>query len=223
MPEPGFTGSKQKLKKSGRENMELDDFRRKNIKPKIVISGGNNNSEKLDDLISLFRSYQEKQKRKSILFSVYNLVLALIYLSIMSRMNGPAETGYLLLGAGFILGALYLRLRYKPLSDGIYSLPLSEFLSRAEGRISYFNLYDYLIVLPILTVLGTGGGIVFITSLLKYTDKEALLIIIWVIFFISLCLFGFRAGRKNWEKEYGDFFRKINDARLNLGSREGTD
>lgn len=203
--------------------MELDDFRLKNIKQKKVTSGGNISNGKVDDLISHFKTYEQQQRKKSILFSIINITLAIIYFSIMSRMDGTAVTGYLLLGAGCIAGALFLRLRYKPLSNEIYSLPLSAFLSRAEKRISYFNLFDYLIVLPILAVLGTGGGIVFITSLLKYTDNEALLIIIWVIFFISLSLFGFRAGRKNWEKDNGDFFRRIKETQLYLDSTEGND
>jgi len=45
--------------------------------------------------------------------------------------------------------------------------------------------------------------------LLKYTANDTLLIIIWVLFYISLCAFGFWAGKRNWQKTYGDLFEKI--------------
>ena len=59
---------------------------------------------------------------------------------------------------------------------------------------------------------------VFITRLLRYTDNSTLLIIIWVLFFVSLCVFGFWAGRKNWQKEYGDIHRRIMEMKNEISS-----
>lgn len=129
--------------------------------------------------------------------------------------SGLKALGYLMIGEGLITGAAYLYIRYKTFSPGTYSLPITEFLLRAKKKISYFNLIDYFIIIPLLLLLGTGGGLVFVVSLLKYTDNSVLLIIIWIIFFFALSVFGFLAGRKNWEKEYGPLFQRIVEMKNN--------
>ncbi len=70
---------------------------------------------------------------------------------------------------------------------------------------------DYSIVFMLLILLGTGGGFIFTSRLLRYTDNIELLVIIWVIFFIALTVFGFLAGRKNWAKEYGAFHKDLQE------------
>ena len=143
------------------------------------------------------------------MYVTFNIMLAVIYLAIVSTRSGPEATGFSLLGAGVAAGALYLYLRYKPLPAGVYSLPVTEFLEKAEKQISYFRLIDYLIVVPLFLLLGTGGGIVFVTRLLRYSDNLMLLLVIWILFFVSLCIFGYFAGRKNWEKEFGPLYMNI--------------
>ncbi len=143
------------------------------------------------------------------MYITFNIMLAVIYLAIVRTRSGPEATGFSLLGAGCAAGALYLYLRYKPLPAGIYSLPVTEFLEKAEKQISYFRLIDYLIVVPLFLLLGTGGGIVFVTRLLRYSDNLMLLLVIWILFFVSLCIFGYFAGRKNWEKEFGPLYMNI--------------
>jgi hypothetical protein len=138
----------------------------------------------------------------------------------MIHQTGMNALGYLMIGAGLIIGAAYLFIRYKSFSPGTYSLPITEFLQRAEKKISYFNLTDYLIIIPILLFLGTGGGLVFVTSLLEYNDNSVLLIIIWIIFFLALSVFGFLAGRKNWEKDYGPLFQKIIEMKSNYSLKQ---
>jgi hypothetical protein len=123
--------------------------------------------------------------------------------------TGMAALGYLLMGAGLFLGAIYLYFRNKLFTPETYTLPIREFLERAERKITYFKLTDYLIVVPLLLIIGSGSGLVLITNLTRYTDNLALLIIIWVLFYISLCIFGFWAGRKDWEKEYGYILKRI--------------
>ena len=190
--------------------MELDDFKRKKRLTNDVTAGvDKSDTVREDNIIDLFRSYQKKKKKEATVMVVVNFALAAIYITNLLSKTGMATLGYLLLGAGLFGGAIYLYLRYKPFSHETYLLPIKDFLGRAERQISYFNLTDYLIVIPLLLIIGTGGGLVFITSLLKYTANDTLLIIIWVLFYISLCAFGFWAGKRNWQKTYGDLFEKI--------------
>jgi len=204
--------------------MELDDFKKKDKQNREFVTAENNNSinDRIDDMINLFRSYEKNQRKKVLYIMSFNLSLAAIYIAIMSSQKGMAQLGYFILGMSLFVAVLYLFLRYKPFSAETYSLPIREFLHKAEHKVSYFSPIDYFILIPLLGFLGTGGGMVFITRLSRYTDNSTLLIIIWVLFFVSLCLFGFWAGHKNWEKEYGDIHRRITEMK-NFYSSDGDD
>jgi hypothetical protein len=206
MPEQEYTGLRNKLKRNGRTNMELDDFKKKDKKNREF---GTVDNHRIDDMINLFRMYEKNQRKKVLYIVILNFSLATVYIGIMASQKGIAALGYLILGMGCIGAVLYLLLRYRPLSAESYSLAMREFVERAERKVSYFNTIDYFILLPLLGILGAGGGIVFITRLLRYTDNISILIIIWVLFFVSLCIFGFWAGKKNWQKEYGDIHSRL--------------
>lgn len=205
--------------------MELDDF--KKLKDKKAQEGTDPvKKEKGFSMITeSFKAYQAQVKRKKTVYAMFNIILAVIYLALVHARSGTEATGLKLLVAGFAAGALYLHLRYKPLPAGIYSLPVTEFLKKAERQVSYFQPVDYLIVVPLLLLLGTGGGMVFVTRLLRYTDNLILLLAIWIMFFILLCVFGYFAGRKDWKKEYGSLYMNIRKMREGIGSEgiAGTD
>jgi hypothetical protein len=186
--------------------MELDDFKKKDKQNREF---GTVDNHRIDDMINLFRSYEKNQRKKVLYIMSFFLSLATIYIAIMTSQNGMAQLGYFILVLSFFGAVLYLWVRYKPLSPKSYSLPLKEFVERAIRKVSYFSTIDYIILIPLLGFIGTGGGMVFITRLLRYTDNSTLLIVIWVLFFVSLCVFGFWAGHKNWKKEYGDIHRRI--------------
>jgi hypothetical protein len=192
--------------------MELDDFKKRKGQNTFVVPDNKNGyKERVDEMIHLFKSYQEKQRRISLGWTIINSSLAVIYLSFLHRYTGHTAIGFILMGVGVLGGALFLYFRYKPISPLSYSLPMTEFLTKAEKQIRYFTMVDYLIVFLLLTLLGTGGGFVFTFRLLRYTDKIELLIIIWVIFFLALVVFGFLAGRKNWKKEYGALHKNLQE------------
>lgn len=192
--------------------MELDDFKRKHeVRKPDSPDIEADQKVRVDDLVNQFREYQKKKRKHSFLMIFINTLLALIYLRYAILQSGLTAIGYYLLGFGVIAGVIFLFFRYKSLSPETYSLPVSKFLEKAEKKITYFSIIDYLIIVPVLIVLGTGGGLVFTGSLLKYTDNSLLLIVIWVCLFITFCVFGFFAGRKSWQKEYGKFFLKISE------------
>jgi hypothetical protein len=199
--------------------MELDDFKRK---PRLKVDNseeaGKSKDERIDFLIDLFRSHEKKQKKKLFTIVIINLFFASVYLAYMISRKGVEALGYSILGIGFFAAVLYLVIRYKSLSAENYTLSLKEFLELAERKTSYFTLIDYIIVVPLLMAIGTGGGLVFTSRLLRYTDNKPLLIILWGLFFVSLCLFGFWAGKKNWQKESGELNRRIKDMKNDYSS-----
>ncbi|NSW93516.1 MAG: hypothetical protein HPY62_02275 [Bacteroidales bacterium] len=190
--------------------MELDDFKKKYKKNMDYIKADDiGTDERIDDMINLFKSYEKNQRKKVLYFIIINFLFAVVYITNMAAQKGLTALGYSILAAGLIGAVLYFLLRYRPLSPKSYALPLREFVERAERKIKYLNSVDYIILIPLLLLLGTGGGMVFTTRLLRYTDNSTLLIILWVLFFVSLCIFGFWAGKKIWQKEYGDIYDRI--------------
>ncbi len=152
-------------------------------------------------LIELFRKFERKQAAKRRLVTVINIVLFILYTALASRQTGSTATGYFLCGLGFIMGAAYLYFRYRPLPASDYTLPIMVYLRKAEKQLRYFTTIDYLIIVPLLIIIGIGGGLILTGRLSNYTDKIGLLTGIWVIFFTGLCSFGFWAGRKNWIRD----------------------
>ena len=206
-----------KLGRNGKINMELDDFKNRNSRHNTIKSEtGLINNSLMDVLIDSFKIEIKSQRKKSLIWISVLLMLGIIYLSTSARVSDFTSIGYHLTVIGFVLGGIYLYFRYRTLPDSIYTLPVLEFLDKAEKKIKFINLIDWLIIVPLLLMLGTGGGIIFTTRLLNYTDNITLLLIIWVIFFIALSIFGFVAGKKNWEKEHVVLLREFQKARESL-------
>ena len=203
--------------------MELDDFKKKHWKDSNFFPGNGSREERINNLIDQFKSVQKTQRRKSIIWAGILITLALIYLSLQGNQTGLTNLGLVMIGTGFILGSVYFYFRYKPLTPISYSLPMVEFLSLAEKKLNYFNLTDWFVTVPLLLILGTGGGFIFVESLLKYTNHLTLLTIIWILFFLLLSLFGFLAGKKNWDKAYGGLVKKLIEMKRNYQSDEKND
>ncbi|HEX2866882.1 MAG TPA: hypothetical protein VHO03_07555 [Ignavibacteriales bacterium] len=197
--------------------MELDDFKkgRQPDTPSGGTSGPGGNSE-AGGIIESFRSHENKQRRKVLYIVTALIALGIIYTPIFVRQNDIMSIGYGLIIAGFLLGAVYLYLAYKPLPGSIYSLPMADFLNKAENKLKFMKFTDWLIVIPLLLVLGTGGGIVFIVRLSRYTANFSLLLVIWVIFFVLLVIFALHVSRKDWQKEHGELLREIHRVKRSI-------
>ena len=192
--------------------MELDEFKKKHRKASNVFFGnGSKEEERVNNLIDQFKSVQKNQRRKSIIWAGILITLSVVYLSLQGHQTGLTNLGLVMIGTGFILGSVYFYFRYKPVSPISYSLPMVEFLSLAEKKLYYLNLTDWFVIVPLLLILGTGGGIIFIERLLNYTNNLTLLVIIWILFFLLLSLFGFWAGTKKLGNEFGFLIKKINE------------
>lgn len=197
--------------------MELDDFVNSNSKQNIInLQKGSNNNSAIDVFLDSFKTELKNQKRKSIYWISLLLMLGVIYISVSARANDMTAIGYHLCVIGFVLGAIYLYFRSRPLPDSVYTLPLLEFMSKAEQKLKFMNLTDWLILIPLLLILGTGGGIIFTTRLLNYTDNLELLLLIWIAFFVALCIFAFVVSKKKWGIEQEKLIREFQKARESL-------
>jgi len=194
--------------------MELDDF--KGIKLPLAENLVHNKDEIITDLQRKVEANNIKQRHQMFYFSGMLIMMAVVYLTLQRRGDALYSNGMILLSAGFISGAVYLFVKSRALKGSLYSLPVTEFLIAAEKRLTYFRLSDWLAIIPILLVLGAGGGMVLISRLLNYTSNLPLLISIWVVFFTGLIIFGYFAGRKNWEKEHGSLINEIRKIKADM-------
>jgi hypothetical protein len=201
--------------------MELDDFKNKNLVQTTNENGsGLGDNSVIDPFLESFKTEIKNQRRKSLIWISFLLVLSVIYISVSVRMDSLTSTGNHLCVIGFTLGAIYLYFRYRSLPDSFYSMPVLDFIDKAEKNLNFMNLTDWLIIIPLLLILGTGGGIIFITRLLNYTDNFTALIIIWIVFFIALSIFGFYASKKNWKKEHSQLFKEFQEFKKSMRDNE---
>jgi len=178
--------------------MELEDF--KNEIPGVDhVSGPGSGSSGTNELIGRIDEGLKKALKTKRYFVIFLVSMSVIYMGLAFR--GTFNTGPFLIVTGFWAGAIYLSLRYRPLPDSIYLLPLREFVKAADYRLRYFAVIDWLVVVPILIVLGVGGGIYLVESLSHHIEKTWIIILAWVIFYTALCIFGFFAGRKDWRRD----------------------
>jgi len=209
-----------KLERNGRLNMELDDFKKSNLnRDGNEIERSLNHDSRTDQFLELFKTEIKNQRKKSLIWISFLLMLSVIYISVSVRMDSLTSTGYHLCVIGFTLGAIYLYFRSRPLPNSTYTLPLLDFMDKAKQKINYMNLTDWLIVVPLLLILGTGGGIILVNRLLHYTPNTILLIIIWILFFISLCIFGFVVSKKKWKKEQQSLLEEFQKVRESLAEK----
>jgi len=198
---------------NGRKNMELDDFKNTGFKDdenRLAEDSG----LCITDLYKRVEESFRKQMRTKRYFIIVLLMLSVMYLVLSGRLDD--NEGLKLIAAGFVAGAIYLFFRYKPLPDNFYFLPLREFVDASAMRLKYFALIDWLIVIPILAILGTGGGLQVVETLSKYTDRIWLVILIWILFYLGLCIFGFFAGRRDWMQEHSGLLRYLERFRESL-------
>lgn len=194
--------------------MELDDFKKTGSKAFSVSPESMKKDEDLvTSVIERFREEDKKNRKKAIMWIVFLISFSVIYFSRIASETGIVSIGMLLLGCGMILVALYLWHYSRPIPGKSYSLPLVQFLDLADNKLKYMKKRDILIIIPILILLGLGGGLVFTGSLMKHSSNITLLVLIWFVFYLGLCIFGFWAGRKNWERDFGDLARSISGIR----------
>jgi hypothetical protein len=194
--------------------MELDDFRTVN---KLSVNGCKTiNDENMEKLFIKVRENFAKRKKTAIIVAGFNLLLSILYAGLLNKDDMVYNLGLTLLCAGLLTGSLYAFFKSRRLNFSAYSLPLLSFLRQTEKNLAFMPPYDWLVVIPALALLGTGGGFVLVDRLLRYTSNTELLIVIWVVFFIALIIFSFTVSRKDWEKENGQLLDEVRRTRISL-------
>ena len=145
-----------------------------------------------------------------------DICIAVIYLAALRKDDFYYNLGLTLICAGLALSALYLYSKSKLLSDSLYTLPLLSFLSGAEKRLRFMRPWDWFVVIPLLILLGTGGGLVFTLRLSHYIGNPEFLIVMWILFFTGLVVFSFIVSGKDWAKEHGKLLDEVMNIRQNL-------
>ncbi len=151
-------------------------------------------------LTSRIREIESERRKKLSITIIFLIFMSLIYIALG---NSQTSAGLRLIAAGFMAGAIYLTVRARPLRDHHYLLPVTQFLKEAHKRLLYQPWQDLLVTIPILVLLGIGGGMHLTVRLERYTDRIDWVIIGWILFYLLVCVLGFYAGKKQWSQKYG--------------------
>ncbi|GEM_PF-6369177 len=197
--------------------MELDDF--KKINKLSVKEDKNLNEEQMGKIFLKVRENFARQKKTAIKVAAFNLILAIVYATILKKDDTVYNAGLTLICTGLFIGSIYTFLKSRKFNNSFYSLPLMTFLSQTEKKLEFMSLYDWLFVAPALTLLGTGGGFILVNRLSRYISNTELIIFFWVIFFISLIIFALIVSRKDWKKEHGPLLDEVRKIRMSLSEK----
>ena len=190
--------------------MELEEFKMNDrFSAPNVPEENVNNANGLGGLIEELKAADQKGKKLVSRFMIIIFVLLGVYAIQIATNNGPLSIGYELLAAGFIFILVYFFRKIILIRRIDYSAPVIIFLRKAEKRYTFITAADWFIIIPILGVLGTGGGFIVYYSFIKYFKDSPWPLVIYIIFFVSVIIFGFWAGKKDWKKENGVILDKI--------------
>lgn len=194
--------------------MELDDFKM-DINRKEMNSAPSDPNRKtgLDDLISELKETDLRNRKKIVQFSISIFILMTTYVAAMASKKGPVVTGYEMLTGGFFLILVYFFFKINALRKVDYTAPVVLFLKKAESRYSFINPSEWLVIGPLLAILGTGGGFIVYYSFSKYFEDMTITMLVYCIFFTGVIIFGLLAGKKDWAKENGSVLEKIRKMR----------
>lgn len=199
--------------------MELDDFKMEINKKKMnSLPIDPDRKTGLDDLISELKATDQRNRKQVAQFSIIIIILVMIYAAVMTRKEGAIVTGYELLIGGFFLVLIYFFFKINALRKIDYTEPVVTFLTKAESRYTFIKPAEWLVIGPLLVILGTGGGFIVYHSFSKYFDNLTITMVIYCIFFIGVILFGLWAGKKDWDKGNGKVLAKIRQMKSEIGT-----
>lgn len=186
--------------------MNLDDFKSltKGVTAPASASSGDAN---LRSFIAELRARDQRERHRL-------LGMALIFFSVgvVVAASGKAYwPGTCLTGVGIILVAGYMRLKGRWFGRVDYTAPAQEFLAAAAKRYRFWPAEDIVVALPLLLILGVGGGLTVWQIALRYLGQNGTFLALsgYVAFFAGVCVFGWIAGRKQWRRESAALLAEI--------------
>ena len=190
--------------------MELDDF--KNIgttgeKPEM----GDEKSikENMETFIDELKANDTKERKQIISFILIIVLFIAIYSESFAIQKTALKPGYALLILGFVLILFFMFHRFFRNRKVDYTVPTKVFLLQAEHRYKFMNLVDWIITVPLLALLVTGGALIVHASFMRYFPGSAFPLIIYLILMTGAIIFGYWASRKNWIRDKKRMFEEI--------------
>lgn len=190
--------------------MELDEF--KNLSDSGISAEQKplpDPQSSMDDLIRELKVKDQERKKAMRILLMSFTALAVIYITSVARNEGFARLGYLMLGGSFSILIVYFSTKYFRMRKIDYSAPIISFLRDAKKRYKYWSLSDFIVSVPMLLVLCTGGGLIVYASFQKYFPGSVVPMIIYLTIFASALSVGSWAGRKQWKKQYSRTYGQI--------------
>lgn len=197
--------------------MELDDFKIK--EGPAGLAGKEETLHHQPDiygLINELKAADKKSRRAMSQFIIVIFVLTGFYFSRLAIYRGPLSIGFELLVIGFTLILVYFISKLMLIRKIDYTAPALTFLKKAEKRYTFIPLSEWFFIIPILAIVGTGGGFVVYYSFLKYFDDVTIPLVIYIAFFIFVIFFGLWASKKNWKKDQGLILERIKKMRQEI-------
>jgi hypothetical protein len=190
--------------------MELDDFKSTGKKEATPGYRKNHlNSEKMNSFIEELKAKDASERKKALTYITMFFVFVAVYAATMRLHQGLMKTGFALLVMAFVLILGYMFWRYRRIRDVDYSAPAIVFLREAEERYKYMTTTDWLVTIPLILLLVTGGCIVVYATLTRYFGDSIIPVVIYLCIMALAVAIGFWASHKDWKATKGWMLDRI--------------
>ena len=187
--------------------MELDDF--KSIGLSMEDGKPKGNGEQTESLLRDLKAMDAKMKKMTAMLIAMNSALFATYAGIFTMQDGWLRTGYSLLILGFVLIIAWFGYKFIRLKKINYAAPVNKFLEQAIARYTFMRTIDWIVTIPLLAILGTGGLLVVWFRFKHYFDTPYIAALIYLLVFSGAIVVGFWSSLKEWKKTYGPLVTRI--------------
>lgn len=198
--------------------MELDDFKNSLTEQKSPeFTGDKINMQPMETFIEELKAFDSKERLKIRTFILIFGMFVLIYSGRLFEHPGEMKTGFSLIVLGFALAIVYFYWGFRKIRKVDYFSPTTVFLAEAEQRYRYMKPSDWLVVIPLLIIFITGGGMVVQASFERYFGDSLVPLFIYLGIMLITVAFGSWAGYKNWKGNKGRMLEKIRAMKIEFG------
>ena len=186
--------------------MNLDDF--KDLTKHVTAPAGAPSSDaKLGGFIAEMRARDQQARRRALGMAIIMFGVGSTFIA-TGRADRP---GAALTGLGMVFVAVFMIVKGRSFGRVNYAAPAREFLAAAAKRYQYWRAEDMVFTVPLLLTLGEGGGLTVWLTAQKYLGERGVRFAIlgYLVFFVGLCVFGWIAGRKQWQREHAAWLDEI--------------
>jgi hypothetical protein len=201
--------------------MELDDFRKSGKKETVSqFREAEIKSDKMESTIGELKVKDAEERRKTRMFIILFFVFVAVYSGSLGLHQGGMRTGFSILVLAFVLILGYVFWRFQRLKSVDYAAPATMFLKEAEKRHKFMTTRDWVITIPLLILLITGGSIIVHSTFIRYFSDSLVPLFIYLGLMAGVLAFSFGASIKNWKKSKGAMLEKIRQMQQELGVNE---